>query len=92
MNHRGNRHDKEISESFFKLLKRERIKKTFSGTRVDVRNYIFDYLEIFKSSKLRHGSGNQMSPAEYENLYFQQCRNVQIIRGDSLTEYFLHKT
>lgn len=38
---------------------------------------------LFYNSKHRHGSSEQMPPAEYENLYYQRLRSVWIIRGDS---------
>ncbi|HCJ7750349.1 TPA: IS3 family transposase [Citrobacter freundii] len=83
MSRRGNCHDNAVAESFFQLLKRERIKKKIYGTREEARSDIFDYIEMFYNSKRRHGSSNQMSPTEYENQYYQRLRSVQIIRGDS---------
>lgn len=40
-----------------------------------------------EGSMSRHGSSEQMPPAEYENLYYQLLRSVQIIRGDSAENY-----
>lgn len=76
MSRRGNCHDNAVAESFFQLLKRERIKKKIYGTRNEARSDIFDYIEMFYNSKRRHGSSEQMSPAEYENLYYQRLRSV----------------
>ncbi|HBM9023424.1 TPA: IS3 family transposase, partial [Klebsiella oxytoca] len=67
MSRRGNCHDNAVAESFFQLLKRERIKKKIYGTREEARSDIFDYIEMFYNSKRRHGSSEQMSPTEYEN-------------------------
>ncbi|EHP0780193.1 IS3 family transposase, partial [Salmonella enterica] len=39
------------AESFFQLLKRERIKKKIYGTREEARSDIFDYIEMFYNSK-----------------------------------------
>ncbi|HFK3894183.1 TPA: IS3 family transposase, partial [Klebsiella pneumoniae] len=72
MSRRGNCHDNAVAESFFQLLKRERIKKKIYGTREEARSDIFDYIEMFYNSKRRHGSSNQMSPTEYENQYYQR--------------------
>ncbi|EJT9341417.1 IS3 family transposase, partial [Salmonella enterica subsp. enterica] len=69
MSRRGNCHDNAVAESFFQLLKRERIKKKIYGTREEARSDIFDYIEMFYNSKRRHGSSDQMSPTEYENQY-----------------------
>ncbi|AYL56487.1 MULTISPECIES: IS3 family transposase [Citrobacter] len=76
MSRRGNCHDNAVAESFFQLLKRERIKKKIYGTREEARSDIFDYIEMFYNSKRRHGSSNQMSPTEYENQYYQRLRSV----------------
>ncbi|WP_426385467.1 IS3 family transposase (plasmid) [Franconibacter helveticus 513] len=64
MSRRGNCHDNAVAESFFQLLKRERIKKKIYGTREEARSDIFDYIEMFYNSKRRHGSSEQMSPTE----------------------------
>ncbi|MEG9950570.1 IS3 family transposase [Enterobacter hormaechei] len=76
MSRRGNCHDNAVAESFFQLLKRERIKKKSYGTREEARSDIFDYIEMFYNSKRRHGSSDQMSPTEYENQYYQRLGSV----------------
>jgi putative transposase len=55
-----------VAESFFQLLKRERIKKKIYTTRSEARTDIFEYIEMFYNSKRRHGSNGQRSPLEYE--------------------------
>ncbi|MGF6267691.1 hypothetical protein ABIE17_000175 [Lelliottia nimipressuralis] len=47
MSRRGNCHDNAVAESFFQLLKRERIKKKIYGTREEARRDIFDYIKMF---------------------------------------------
>ncbi|HFM3440717.1 TPA: IS3 family transposase [Escherichia coli] len=76
MSRRGNCHDNAVAESFFQLLKRERIKKKIYGTREEARSDIFDYFEMFYNSKRRHGSSEQMSATEYENQYYQRLGSV----------------
>ncbi|MDZ5911339.1 IS3 family transposase [Klebsiella pneumoniae] len=76
MSRRGNCHDNAVAESFFQLLKRERIKKKIYGTREEARSDIFDYIEMFYNSKRRHGSSEQMSPTEYENQYYRRLRSI----------------
>ncbi|HHN8474353.1 TPA: IS3 family transposase [Morganella morganii] len=76
MSRRGNCHDNAVAESFFQLLKRERIKKKIYGTWEEARSDIFDYIEMFYNSKRRHGSSEQMSPTEYENQYYQRLGSV----------------
>ncbi|MEQ9969524.1 IS3 family transposase [Pectobacterium carotovorum] len=76
MSRRGNCHDNAVAESFFQLLKRERIKKKIYGTREEARSDVFDYIEMFYNSKRRHGSSDQMPQTEYENQYYQRLRSV----------------
>lgn len=75
MSRRGNCHDNAVAESFFQLLKRERIKKKINGTREEARSDISDYIEMFYNSKRLHGSSVQMSPTEYESQYYQRLRS-----------------
>lgn len=76
MSRRGNCHDNAVAESFFQLLKRERIKKKLYGTREEARSDIFDYIEMFYNSKRRHGSSDKMPPTEYENRYYRRLESV----------------
>ena len=47
MSRRGNCHDNAVAESFFQLLKRERIKRHIYSTRDDARGDVIDYIEMF---------------------------------------------
>ena len=69
MSRRGNCHDNAVAESFFQLLKRERIKKKIYVSRSDARADIFEYIEMFYNSKRRHGSNGQRSPLDYEKAH-----------------------
>lgn len=76
MSRRGNCHDNAVAESFFQLLKRERIKRKVYATREHARSEIFDYIELFYNSKRRHGFNDQLSPIEYENRYEERLVSV----------------
>ncbi len=76
MSRRGNYHDNAVAESFFQLLKRERIKKKVYRTGEEARSDIFDYIEMFYNSRRRHGSSANMAPAEYEHQYYQRLGSV----------------
>ena len=84
MSRRGNCHDNAVAESFFQLLKRERIRRQTYATRDAPRSDIFDYIEMFYNSKRRHSSNNQLSPVKYEERYQQRLLSVQRIDSDSL--------
>lgn len=70
MSRRGNCHDNAVAESFFQLLKRERVKRKIYKTREDARSDIFDYIEMFFNPKRKHGYNGNLSPAEFEKQYF----------------------
>ena len=76
MSRRGNCHDNAVAESFFQLLKRERIKRQVYSTREDARADVFNYIEMFYNSKRRHSSNNLLSPVEYERRFTERLVSV----------------
>jgi len=76
MSRRGNCYDNAVAESFFQLLKRERIKRRTYKSRDEARQDIFDYIEMFYNPVRRHGYNDNLSPVEFEKQYFQQAGSV----------------
>jgi putative transposase len=76
MSRRGNCHDNAVAESFFQLLKRERIRRKTYLTREDARQDVFDYIEMFYNPKRRHSNNDRLSPVNYEKQYFQRLTGV----------------
>ena len=76
MSRRGNCHDNAVVESFFQLLKRERIRRKTYATRQDARADVFNYIEMFYNPKLRHNTAGGVSPVEFEKRYFQRLERV----------------
>ena len=70
MSRRGNCFDNAVAESFFQLLKCERIRRKTYATREQARADVFDYIEMFYNRKRRHGYAQQLSPVDYEKQYF----------------------
>lgn len=66
MSAKGNCYDNAVVESFFGLLKRERVNRTRYRTREEARADVFDYIECFYNRKRRHGYLGNISPAEFE--------------------------
>jgi len=66
MSRRGNCYDNAVAESFFHLLKTERIRRKTYKTRKLARQDVFDYIEMFYNSRRRHGNNGMLSPVEYE--------------------------
>ena len=58
MSRRGDCHDNAVAESFFQLLKRERIKRRIYPTREAARSDVFDYTEMFYNPRRRHGTSD----------------------------------
>jgi putative transposase len=71
MSRRGNCHDNAVAESFFQLLKRERIRRKVYLTREHARSDVFDYIELFYNPKRRHGANGGLPPVEYERKFRQ---------------------
>jgi len=68
----GNCYDNAAVESFFALLKRERVHRRHYRTRQEARTDVFDYIEGFYNRKRRHGSAGRMSPLNYEATRLNQ--------------------
>lgn len=76
MSRRGNCHDNAVAESFFQLLKRERIRRKIYEHREAARQDVFDYIEMFYNPRRRHSFNNGLSPVEYEKRYFEGLATV----------------
>ncbi len=66
MSARGNCYDNAVVESFFGLLKRERVNRVRYRTRDEARADVFDYIECFYNRKRRHGYLGNISPTAFE--------------------------
>lgn len=66
MSRRGNCHDNAVAESFFQLLKRERIRRRTYVTRDAARQDVFEYIEMFYNPKRKHTNNGMLSPVDFE--------------------------
>ena len=66
MSRRGNCHDNAVAESFFNLLKRERIRRKVYKTRDEARQDIIEYIEMFYNPKRKHANNRMLSPVLFE--------------------------
>ena len=69
MSRRGNCHDNAVAESFFNLLKRERIRRKIYRTREEARQDVFDYIEMFYNPRRKHVRNGMLSPVEFERQH-----------------------
>ena len=71
MSRRGNCHDNAVAESFFQLLKRERIRRRTYLTRTAARQDVFDYIEMFYNPNRKHTNNGMLSPVDFENRQYK---------------------
>jgi len=83
MSQRGNCHDNAVAESFFNLLKRERIRRKVYRTRAEARQDVFDYIEMFYNPTRKHARNGMLSPVEFERQFKTQPKGVWKTRGYS---------
>ena len=76
MSARGNCYDNAVVESFFGLMKRERVNRTRYLTRDEAKADVFDYIERFYNRKRRHGYLGNISPAAFEERNQNQLQTV----------------
>lgn len=76
MSARGNCYDNAVVESFFGILKRERVNRNYYVTREDAKQDIFNYIECFYNRKRRHGYLGNISPAAFEERANEQLHAV----------------
>jgi len=62
----GDCYDNAVAESFFGILKRERVNRVRYLKRDEARTDIFDYIECFYNRKRIHGYIGYISPVEFE--------------------------
>ena len=66
MSRRGNCWDNAVAESFFNLLKRERIRRRKYKTRAEARQDVFDYIELFYNPQRKHLRNGMLSPIDFD--------------------------
>ncbi len=76
MSRRGNCYDNAVVESFFNLLKRERIRRKTYKTREDARQDVFNYIEMFYNPKRKHVRNGMLSPIEFERQQKMRTEGV----------------
>ena len=69
MSRRGNCHDNAVVESFFNLLKRERVRGRTYSSRAEARQDVFDYIEMFYNPLRKHTKNGMLSPVDFERQH-----------------------
>jgi putative transposase len=68
MGSRGDCFDNAVAESFFATLKKELIRRQSWPTRAELRQAVFEYIELFYNATRRHSTLGMLSPMQYENI------------------------
>jgi putative transposase len=55
-----------VAQSFFHLLKRERIRRRTYPTREAARQDVFEYIELFYNPPRKHTNNGMLSPVDFE--------------------------
>jgi transposase InsO family protein len=69
MSRKGECLDNAVAESFFGSLKNELVYHEEYKTRVQARQSIFEYIEVFYNRQRRHTFLNYLTPVEYEKKH-----------------------
>lgn len=69
MSRKGECLDNAVAESFFGSLKNELVYHEDYRTRVEARQSIFEYIEVFYNRQRRHAFLNYMTPVAFEEKY-----------------------
>lgn len=64
MSRRGNCHGNAVAESFFQLLKRERIRRRTYPTQDAARQDVSEDIELFYNPKRKHKNNGMLSPVD----------------------------
>jgi len=72
MSRKGNCYDNACMESFFNTLKRELINKNSYLSIEELKNDLFEYIEVYYNNQRIHSSLEYITPREYELNYFKK--------------------
>jgi putative transposase len=72
-----------VVESFFNLLKRERIRRRKYKTREEARQDVFDYIAFFYNPQRKHVRNGMLSPIDFEQQQKLKLKGIWQTRGYS---------
>jgi putative transposase len=71
MSRKGNCYDNACMESFFNTIKKELINKKEYSNKEELKNDLFEYIDVYYNNKRIHSSLGYLTPREYELNYLQ---------------------
>ncbi len=73
MSRTGNCWDNAVAESFFGTLKTELVHRRDWASRHELRQAVFEYIEVFYNRRRLHSSLDYKTPAQVEEAFFDQA-------------------
>lgn len=73
MSRRRHCHDNIVAESFFNLLKGERIRMRTYKTRAHAWQDVFNYIEMFYNLVRKYATNGMLLPVNYEQQQNMKC-------------------
>lgn len=73
---KGNPYDNAVMESFYRTLKREMPVAGRFDSRIDARQEVFKFIELYYNTRRSHSTIGNMSPVEYERLFEHKCDSL----------------
>ena len=76
MSRRSICHDNAVAESFFATFKKRVTQRKIYSTREEAKSEIFNFIEMFYNPVKRHTHTGGVSPAKFEEQYFERLEGV----------------
>jgi putative transposase len=78
MSRKANCWDNAVAESFFASLKKQAIYGHALTDREQMRQVVFEYIEIYYNRVRRHSANGWVTPVEYDRLYNQRLEDSTV--------------
>ena len=78
MSGKGNCYDNACAESFFATLKKQAVYGHALKTRDQMRQHVFEFIEMYYNRIRRHSANNWVTPVEFERLYHQRLEHSNV--------------
>ena len=78
MSRKGNCWDNAVAESFFATFKKQTVFGNPIGTRQELRQQVFEFIEIYYNRVRRHSANGWVTPVEFERLYHQNLETSAV--------------
>jgi transposase InsO family protein len=78
MSRKGNCWDNAVAESFFATLKKQGIYGHTLKTRDQMRQHVFEFIEIYYNRVRRHSANGWLTPVEFEKRHHQVLERLAV--------------